>query len=101
MIGINSRVYDGADVSWFRKYDFSACTGRMKKVFATGDARDVILASLADSGIAAEGLETENDIFSVIKNSRLPVVCLLNYTCMMSVRSLFAKAGYVEDFWKN
>lgn len=103
---LNDRTADGHDISWIWDADFESVCGdeHLKRVYVTGDRAEDMLLRLkyADlGGREYEVIHSQEELISRMKQSRIPVFVLPNYTAMLSLRAELGKITGRAGFWEG
>lgn len=105
VFALNNRTGDGHDISWIRDTDYEMIVQdpHMKKAYILGECRQELYERLLQAGASKEALSLQEDYGELLKllmKEERPIYALPNYTAMMELRGLLAKATGKEDFWE-
>ena len=103
---LNDRTADGHDISWIWDADFEKVCGdpHMKHAFVLGDRADDMQLRLKYAGADEKDIEKAGgnaELIEKLKQSRVPVFVLPNYTSMLSLRAALGAITGKQEFWKG
>ncbi|MEE0954830.1 MAG: MurT ligase domain-containing protein [Eubacterium sp.] len=103
---LNDNAADGHDISWIwdAEYEKVCRDSHMKNVLVWGSRAEDLMLRLkyggADERIISKVSSTDR-IIEKLKESRLPVFILPNYTSMLELRAALSAATGGQEFWKG
>ncbi|SHF35477.1 UDP-N-acetylmuramyl tripeptide synthase [Caldanaerobius fijiensis DSM 17918] len=108
LMALNDKYADGTDVSWIWDVDFEeiARMEDLKGIITTGIRAQELTLRLKYAGIVDE-ITTINDMGDAIREAiaKVPeggvLFVLPTYTCMLELRGILEKSGYVKPFWEG
>ncbi len=106
VVCLNDRPADGLDISWIwdANYEWLAGDRHLKYVYVLGDRAEELQLRLKYAGIAEAGIllpDDYTDLLQRLKETRLPVFAMPNYTAMLSLRDTVRRASGKNSFWEG
>ena len=103
---LNDQTADGHDISWIWDADYEMLAGceHLKKIYVSGERAHDMALRLKYAGFAEEQIElVENldDLVKILRECKLPVFCLPNYTSMLALRARLRDEVGAADFWNT
>ena len=102
-LALNDRTADGRDVSWIWDADFELLAERVARVTCAGTRAAEMALRLKYAGWPASRIEVVPDIGVSLRtalNAADRVFALPTYTALLELRTLLARQGYAEDYWR-
>lgn len=103
-VALNDQIADGRDVSWIWDADFELLDGAVRRVVCTGTRGSEMAVRLKYAGWPVESIEVEPDIEAsldrAIEAAPSRLFALPTYTALLELRTLLAKRGLAEDYWR-
>lgn len=101
VFGVNAKPEDGTDASWINGVDIEGNNELIDTVTVYGEKSSDLQERFKKAGFDSNVASQAKDVVDQIEQGNTPVLLLLNYTCMMEVRSELARRNYVENFWED
>ena len=104
-LSLNDRTGDGHDISWIWDVDYERVCHReeLQTIYLSGDRAAELQLRLKYAGVAPEKMHVCNSDAALIeqmKESKVPVFMLPNYTAMLSQRVLLGQATGKQAYWE-
>ena len=98
VVCLNDRPADGLDISWIwdANYEWLVGDRHLKYVYVLGDRAEELQLRLKYAGIAEAGIllpDDYTDLLQRLKETRLPVFAMPNYTATLSLRDTVRRAS--------
>ena len=103
---LNDRGADGTDISWIWDANFellSSFSGRIRKLYVSGDRADDMRVRLKYAGIPDEGIIVEyspEKLTDALSKETLPVYIMPTYTAMLDLRTVIVHRCGGAEFWE-
>lgn len=107
LIAINDRYADGTDVSWLWDAEFEPLDGTVTAATVSGTRADEMALRLKYAGVPEEVIHVEPELSRAVDRAiaGLPpgatLYILPTYTAMLELREVFARRGWVRQFWED
>lgn len=103
---LNDRTADGHDISWIWDADYEQVPsdGHVKHIYVSGDRAEDMQLRLKYAGCSEEQItlvKNNEDLLSIMEESRIPTFILPNYTTMLALRRVLSEATGGRDFWQG
>jgi lipid II isoglutaminyl synthase (glutamine-hydrolysing) len=103
-IALNDGIADGRDVSWVWDADFELLEGAVRRVVCAGTRAAEMAVRLKYAGWPVERIEVEPEIGASLDRALAAadgrLFALPTYTALIELRTLLAKRGLAEEFWR-
>ena len=106
VICLNDKTADGHDISWIWDADYEkiAADEHAVRIYAAGDRAEDLALRLKYAGTDEKRIEIQKDyekLLEGLKDSKLPVFAMPNYTSMLTLRGILAQVTGKKDFWEG
>ena len=105
VIGINNLSRDIEDPRWIKDTKNLSLLNNFNNIWLTGNCTDVIRKVLSKEVYYSNKIKVIGSLSKTIEkviNSNSKVAMLLNYTCMMKIRNILVKKGFIKNnFWER